>query len=63
VEEGTVNGGFGSLVSSFYLENNYAIPIKKLGAPDEFIEQGTVPQLHSIAGIDSLSLIRFLNSI
>ena len=63
VEEGTVNGGFGSLVSSFYLENNYAIPIKKLGAPDEFIEQGTVPQLHSIAGIDSQSLVRFFNNI
>lgn len=63
VEEGTINGGFGSLVSSFYLENNYAIPIKKLGAPDEFIEQGTVPQLQSIAGIDSESLIRFFNSI
>jgi 1-deoxy-D-xylulose-5-phosphate synthase len=63
VEEGTVNGGFGSLVSSFYLENNYAIAIKKLGAPDEFIEQGTVPQLHSIAGIDSQSLIRFFNNV
>lgn len=63
VEEGTVNGGFGSLVSSFYLENNYAIAIKKLGAPDEFIEQGTVPQLHNIAGIDSQSLIRFFNNI
>ncbi|MFC4817980.1 MULTISPECIES: 1-deoxy-D-xylulose-5-phosphate synthase [unclassified Flavobacterium] len=63
VEEGTVNGGFGCLVSSFYLENNYAIPIKKLGAPDEFIEQGTVSQLHKISGIDSQSLMHYFNSI
>ncbi|MCL9804880.1 1-deoxy-D-xylulose-5-phosphate synthase [Flavobacterium amniphilum] len=51
VEEGTVNGGFGGLVSSFFLENYYSISIKKIGVKDEFIEQGTVPQLHHIAGI------------
>lgn len=61
VEEGAVNGGFGSLVSSFYLENDYLIPIKKIGVKDEFIEQGTVPQLHHIAGIDVESLKHYFN--
>ncbi|MFK7061026.1 1-deoxy-D-xylulose-5-phosphate synthase [Flavobacterium oreochromis] len=56
VEEGCLNGGFGSLVSSFFLENNYLIPIKKIGVPDEFIEQGTVLELHKISRIDSESL-------
>lgn len=63
VEEGTVNGGFGSLVSSFYLENDYLIPIKKIGVKDEFIEQGTVPQLHHIAGIDVESLKHYFNQL
>ena len=61
IEEGTVNGGFGSLVSSFYLENNYTISIKKMGVEDKFIEQGTVPQLHHICGIDVESLITLFN--
>ena len=63
IEEGTVNGGFGSLVSSFCMENDYVIPIKKLGAPDVFIEQGTVAQLHHLAGIDSENIIRLLNQL
>jgi 1-deoxy-D-xylulose-5-phosphate synthase len=63
VEEGTVNGGFGSLVSSFYLENDYLIPIKKIGVRDEFIEQGTVSQLHHIAGIDVESLKDYFDQL
>ncbi len=56
VEEGVLNGGFGSLVSSFFMENNFEVLIKKLGVPDEFIEQGTVNELHKYSGIDITSL-------
>ncbi len=63
VEEGGVNGGFGSLVSSFFMENKYDINIKKLGVPDEFIEQGTVNELHKYSGLDVLSLITVLQNM
>lgn len=56
IEEGVVNGGFGSFVTSFFVENKYAINIKKLGVPDEFIEQGTVQDLHKLCRIDVDSL-------
>ena len=62
VEESVVNGGFGSLVTSFFMENKYDINIKKLGVPDEFIEQGTVNELHKYSGLDVLSLITVLEN-
>ena len=62
VEESVVNGGFGSLVTSFFMENKYDINIKKLGVPDEFIEQGTVNELHKYSGLDVLSLITDLEN-
>lgn len=63
VEEGVVNGGFGTLVSSFFLENEYSLSIHKLGIPDQFIEQGTVKQLHELCKIDIDSLRYYFKSI
>jgi len=62
IEEGTVNGGFGSLVTSFFQENEIIIGVKKLGIPDSFVEQGTVNQLHKICGIDVESLVNYFNT-
>jgi len=56
IEDGTVVGGFGSQIASFYTENNYIISVKKLGIPDTFIEQGTVSEQQQICGIDVNSL-------
>ncbi|MCL9808152.1 1-deoxy-D-xylulose-5-phosphate synthase [Flavobacterium luminosum] len=63
IEEGTVNGGFGSLVSAFLLENNYSISVHKFGIPDVFIEHGTVQQLHEICKIDVVSLQKYFESV
>jgi len=62
IEEGTVNGGFGSLVTSFFQENEMAITVKKLGIPDAFIEHGTVQQLHKICKIDVESLVNYFTT-
>ncbi|TGD57686.1 1-deoxy-D-xylulose-5-phosphate synthase [Flavobacterium humi] len=56
-EDGTVVGGFGSLVASFCTENNYSVTIEKLGIPDHFIEHGSVKELQEICGIDMESLL------
>jgi len=53
IEDGTVVGGLGSVVSDFIIENNYSIKIKKLGVPDSFIEQGTPAQLYKECGFDA----------
>lgn len=60
VEEGCLKGGFGTLISSFFTDNNYLISIKRLGVPDEFIEQGTINELHKISGIDVAGLKELL---
>lgn len=61
VEEGVVKGGFGSAIIEFAAANNYRIPIKTLGVPDEFVEHGTVDELQKICGIDIESIIKVLS--
>lgn len=52
VEDGTVIGGLGSSVIDFANENNYPVRVKKLGVPDSFIQQGSIPELHKECGFD-----------
>lgn len=53
VEDGTINGGFGSAVVNFAQENNYKNYIKKLGVPDNFVEHGSKIKLVEICGFDA----------
>lgn len=62
IEEGVINGGFGSLVTSFFQEREIAIFVKKMGIPDVFIEHGTVQQLQEICGIDVASLVNYFKT-
>jgi 1-deoxy-D-xylulose-5-phosphate synthase len=52
VEDGTVMGGLGSLVSDFMTQHNYHNSLSILGIPDQFIEHGTPAQLHHDCGYD-----------
>jgi len=52
IEDGTIKGGFGSAVLEFAAEHNYTVPVKLLGIPDTFIEQGSVTQLQHLAQLD-----------
>lgn len=56
VEDGTVKGGFGSIIASFATTHNYTTNITILGIPDEFIEHGSIAQLQHYCGIDVKSL-------
>ncbi len=51
IEDGVIKGGFGSGIIEFAAQNKYTNPIKTLGVPDYFIEQGTVEELQEICGI------------
>ncbi|MEM7187691.1 MAG: 1-deoxy-D-xylulose-5-phosphate synthase [Bacteroidota bacterium] len=53
VEDGVAKGGFGSAIAEFAAQNNYKNTLKILGIPDEFMEHGTVAQLHELAGISA----------
>lgn len=52
VEDGVIQGGFGSAVLEFMADNNYTIQIKRIGIPDSFIEHGTPEELHHMLGLD-----------
>jgi 1-deoxy-D-xylulose-5-phosphate synthase len=62
IEDGTVNGGFGSAILEFAAANSFKNEIKILGIPDQFIEHGTVNQLQQLCKIDVKSLINLFST-
>lgn len=63
LEEGTVNGGFGSAVAELLEENNISAKVKRIGVPDEFIEFGKPDIQKKLAGIDKESIKRAIENI
>ena len=62
IEDGAIIGGFGSAILEFAAQNGYHTPIKTLGIPDDFIEQGTILQQQQICKIDVKSLELFFST-
>lgn len=59
LEDGTVNGGFGTAILAFAQENSYSDKtIKVLGIPDNFIPHGSVDELLQLIGLDENSLYK-----
>ncbi|KJD31833.1 1-deoxy-D-xylulose-5-phosphate synthase [Tamlana nanhaiensis] len=56
IEDGTVNGGFGSAILEFAAKHDYKNTIKLKGIPDNFIEHGSVDELQKLVGLDVESL-------
>ena len=57
VEDGVIQGGFGSAVLEFMALNNFTANIKLLGIPDKFIEHGTPNDLYKECGIDTVGIV------
>lgn len=53
IEDGVINGGFGSAVLEFMSDNNYHINVKRLGIQDTFVEHGTPEELYNMLGLDA----------
>jgi 1-deoxy-D-xylulose-5-phosphate synthase len=52
VEDGCIQGGFGSAILEFMGDHNYAADVKRLGIPDRIVEHGEQPELHQECGFD-----------
>lgn len=63
VEDGCQIGGFGSAILEFAQAERFSTPIKVFGIPDTFIAHGTVPETHSIAGIDGNAIRSYIQSV
>lgn len=62
IEDGTINGGFGSAVLEFAASNNFKNKVTVLGVPDVFIEHGTVSQLQQLCKIDVKNLVNLFSN-
>lgn len=56
IEDGAINGGFGSSVLEFVQDHNYQVSITRLGIPDKFIYHGTQAELRKDCGFDTESI-------
>lgn len=61
LEDGVRQGGFGSAIIEFYADRGIAMPVTRLGLPDDFVEHGTPAQLYALVGIDTPSIIQALS--
>ncbi len=58
VEDGVIQGGFGSAVLEFMADHQYKAKIVRLGVPDRFIEQGTQEELTRECGYDQKGIFQ-----
>jgi 1-deoxy-D-xylulose-5-phosphate synthase len=58
VEDGVIQGGFGSAVIEFMADHHYRARIVRLGVPDMFIEQGSQEELMHECGFDVGGIVR-----
>jgi 1-deoxy-D-xylulose-5-phosphate synthase len=58
VEDGCVQGGFGSAILEFMADHGYSAKVKRLGIPDRYIEHGTQPELWHECGYDEVGICK-----
>jgi len=63
LEDGCLQGGFGSAILEFMSDNNYSCKIHRLGIPDKFIHHGTIEELQEQCGFDKDAIIKCIDKI
>ena len=63
VEDGCIQGGFGSAIIEFMADNQYQAQIKRLGIPDQYIEHGTQAELWRECQYDTQAIIENIQQI
>jgi 1-deoxy-D-xylulose-5-phosphate synthase len=63
VEDGCLQGGFGSAVAEFMLDHDYSAQIKRLGIPDRIVEHGEQIELHKECGFDPEGIAQAVRDI
>jgi len=56
VEENVLHGGFGSAVLELFCEEGVHVPVRRVGLPDKFIEQGSQSELRGRYGLDAAGI-------
>lgn len=58
LEDGCIQGGFGSAVLEFMAEHGYKNDLRMLGIPDKIVEHGTPKELHHECGYDTPAIVK-----
>ena len=58
VEDGILNGGFGSEVLEYINDHGYTTKVHRMGIPDKFVEHGTVKELRKLIQIDAEAICK-----
>ena len=51
IEDNVINGGFGSRINKFVIDNNYNVKVENIGIPDRYVEHGNVDELFETIGL------------
>ncbi|MBN2057658.1 MAG: 1-deoxy-D-xylulose-5-phosphate synthase [Candidatus Saganbacteria bacterium] len=62
VEEGVLDGGFGSALLELLAETGLNIPVQRIGLPDKFVEQGKIAELHDSYGLTAKKIYQTVKS-
>ena len=63
VEDGCIQGGFGSAILEFMADNNHRAEVVRLGIPDKFINHGTQEELRSECGFDKTAILSAIEKL
>lgn len=64
IENGVINGGFGSAVLEYFADNNYLnINVVRAGIQDKFVTHGSVADLKKLCELDIQGLVKRMQSI
>lgn len=62
IEDGVLQGGFGSAIGEFMSDHKYCVDLKRIGIPDKFIDHGTTEELYRDYGLDQQGIYRTLKA-
>ena len=52
IEDGVIDGGFGSAILEFMSDNHYQPSVRRMGIHDTYVEHGTPDELYAMLGMD-----------
>jgi 1-deoxy-D-xylulose-5-phosphate synthase len=63
IEDGLLNGGFGSAVLEYMSDSNCDVKVKRLGVDDNFVEHATPEEQYKQCGIDKDGIVEAIFSL
>lgn len=63
IEDGVLQGGFGSAILEFMADHGYHAELKRIGIPDVFVDHGTTDELYREYGLDQQGIYQTIKSL